>query len=479
MSSCKVLVAGGSRLFQETIPRVLSNAGLDVVGASDGLDAIERAAGHDVAIALLDVGLARMNGHQVCRLLKSEPSTRDLPVILLTASDEATTSAARQDNGADRYLPQDARPEDILDLVRTLLAERTLRAREPVPTIGGGRVDVLARVNSLLDRKLFEATLVSALGRLASDAVPFDDTFLAVMGTVAGAVDFTLGGMGFVEGDDLDLVLVLRRRAAPAAVDAARARMVEAALRARGGPFDRVVWRVIPPETTAPGPEDSVIPGLAAIPVSAGDRLAALLLLAGETTERLSAATRAFLDALASQARLVLENGRLSQRLKDLSIRDGLTGLFTHRHVLELVAQAVERADRYKEPVSLLLVDIDAFKAANEQDGRHGGDALLRELSRLVRDTVRSVDAVGRYGGDELLVLLPHTGYAEAMMTAERLRRRVHDHSFPVGDRSRRLTVSVGVFSCPSPLVASVADLVRETDRALDRAKAGGRNRVR
>ena len=139
----------------------------------------------------------------------------------------------------------------------------------------------------------------------------------------------------------------------------------------------------------------------------------------------------------------------------------------------------MERADRYQEPVSVLMADIDHFKAINDENGHLTGDALLRELATVLLDSVRSVDAVGRYGGEEFLVLLPHTAYEEALMLAERIRARVQACAFRVGERTHRMTLSLGVFSCPSPLVSSAADLVREADRALYRAKNAGRNRVK
>jgi diguanylate cyclase (GGDEF)-like protein len=215
------------------------------------------------------------------------------------------------------------------------------------------------------------------------------------------------------------------------------------------------------------------------VPVTASGRLAGVLALAGGAVSRVSPETRAFLEPLAGQAHIVLENSRLFARIRELSIRDSLTGLFNHRHVLEMVAQAVERADRYQEPVSVLMADIDHFKRVNDEHGHLAGDALLRQLASLLGDSVRSVDAVGRYGGEEFVVLLPHTGYDEALLLAERIRTRVQSCAFRVGERTHRLTLSLGVFSCPSPIVSSAADLVREADRALYRAKGTGRNRVR
>ena len=457
---------------------MLESAGLAVVTATDGLEALEKAASEDVALVILDVVMPRMNGYQVCRLLKTEPSTRELPVVILTSRDQDGDRYWGAETGADYYITKDAEPHLIVELVKNVLAERAPTRRESPPDGPRTSVDILSRVNQLLDRKLYEATLLSDLGRLARSTVQFDEAFTSVMALVARAADFGVGGMAFVEGDDLEVVLTLRQPAAAAAVEEACDRMVQAVVQARGAPLGRVQMRIVPSADES-GPEQARLPDLVTVPVVASGRVAGLLALAGSAMARLSPETHAFLDPLAGQAHIVLENSRLFARVREMSIRDSLTALYNHRHILELVAQAVERADRYHEPVSVLMADIDYFKAVNDEHGHLAGDALLRELADLLRDSLRQVDAVGRYGGEEFLILLPHTGYDEACLLAERIRARVQACAFRVGDRTHRLTLSLGVFSCPSPLVSTAADLVREADRALYRAKGTGRNRVR
>ena len=478
MSLRTVLIADDSPLVRRMIQKMLEAAGLNVVMAADGLEALEKAASEDVAMVILDVAMPRMNGYQACRLLKTEPTTRDLPVVILTTRDQAGDRYWGAETGADYYITKDTDPQRIVELVKNILAERAPKHRPAAEAGPRTPVDILSRVNQLLDRKLYEATLLSDLGRLARSSVEFDETFTAVMAVVAKAADFGLGGMGFVEGDDFDLVLTLRRPAAAAAVEAACGRILQAVVKTRGEPFGRVQRRLVA-SGVASGPEQPGLPDLLTVPVVSTGRMAGVLALAGGAVSRIAPETLTFLEALAGQAHIVLENSRLFARVRDLSIRDSLTGLYNHRHVLELVAQAVERADRYQEPVSLLMADIDHFKAVNDEHGHLAGDALLRQLAGVLTDSVRSVDAVGRYGGEEFVMLLPHTAYEEARRLAERIRARVQSCAFRVGERTHRMTLSLGVFSCPSPIVSTAADLVREADRALYRAKGTGRNRVK
>jgi diguanylate cyclase (GGDEF)-like protein len=121
-----------------------------------------------------------------------------------------------------------------------------------------------------------------------------------------------------------------------------------------------------------------------------------------------------------------MENSRLVERLRNLSVRDSLTDLFNHRHSMELVDQEFQRVGRYPahEGISLLMIDIDDFKRINDSRGHLAGDAVLREVAHVLKDSLRSVDSVGRYGGEEFVVILPHTPRDEAMRTAERIRQR-------------------------------------------------------
>src|SRR5687767_232809 len=173
------------------IEAMLTGAGLDVVTAHDGLEAIEKAFAEDVSLVILDVMMPRMNGYQACRLLKTEPATKGLPVVILTSKDQARDRFWGLETGADYYITKDSEPHRILDLVKNVLAGEAARPRpRPADTQRSG-VDILSRVNDLLDRKLYEATVLSEIGRVARSLVQVDETFTSVMALVARVVDFT------------------------------------------------------------------------------------------------------------------------------------------------------------------------------------------------------------------------------------------------------------------------------------------------
>ena len=164
--------------------------------------------------------------------------------------------------------------------------------------------------------------------------------------------------------------------------------------------------------------------------------------------------------------------------LRELSTHDSLTGLLNYRELHRQLADEAERSRRYGRPFSLVMLDIDHFKAVNDTYGHLAGDKALRALAALIRQEVRPTDVVARYGGEEFVLVLPETAGPGAMTLAERLRVRVAGHAVAVtADQAISMTVSIGVASYPDGANA-VQKLLSAADQALYAAKSAGRNRV-
>jgi diguanylate cyclase (GGDEF)-like protein len=286
--------------------------------------------------------------------------------------------------------------------------------------------------------------------------------------------------MAFVDADDVDVVMMLNHAAAPSVIEEHKSRLMEAIVRERGTtPSGKTQARLFTPLTVDPTvTPETALGGFASFPIATANRLTGLLAVGGKTVTRLNADSESFLVQVANQAHIVVENSRLFDRIKNLSIRDGLTELYNHRHSMTLVSQEFERVGRYQEWLSILMVDIDHFKRINDEHGHQAGDGILRDVARLLRDTLRTVDSIGRYGGEEFMAILPHTSYDEAKRTGERLRRAVEEHTFRAGDKKIKVTISIGVAAYPSEAVDTPNGLIREADRSLYKAKETGRNRV-
>jgi diguanylate cyclase (GGDEF)-like protein len=215
-----------------------------------------------------------------------------------------------------------------------------------------------------------------------------------------------------------------------------------------------------------------------AIPLVVDDRLVGVV-------RALKVGTRAYTDdhfrfaqTLALQAALAIAAAEAHEEIRRLSVTDELTGAYNVRHVMQRLREEMEFAQRHDDEVSLLVIDGDAMKMVNDRHGHAEGNRLLVEITGVMRGALRVTDVLGRFGGDEFIVVLPRTSGTDALITGERLRLAVAGHEFHNSwGEPIHATVSVGVATYPGHGVAA-DDFFQVADRALYAAKQDGRNRV-
>lgn len=180
------------------------------------------------------------------------------------------------------------------------------------------------------------------------------------------------------------------------------------------------------------------------------------------------------IDGLVSD---VTRRKELEQKLYRHATVDGLTGLYNRRHYMEVLETEAARAIRHQTPLSLMILDIDHFKAINDTYGHDVGDLVLRRFAETIKSNLRCDDVVGRIGGEEFSVLMPHVSLSGAAVAAENLREAVAEEAVWVGEERLRFTVSIGVTSRDN-CAAGVEWMLKAADNALYRAKREGRNRI-
>jgi diguanylate cyclase (GGDEF)-like protein len=180
-------------------------------------------------------------------------------------------------------------------------------------------------------------------------------------------------------------------------------------------------------------------------------------------------------EELEERERQLLE---ANERLRHMSRTDALTSLENRRSIEKQMEIMFAHAERLNEPLSCVMSDLDRFKFVNDEYGHHAGDAVLKQFATLLKREAREIDAVGRYGGEEFIVLLPGTVLDAAVTFAERVRKQIEAHTFVFEGGSVCRTASFGVAGWPHPRVADCDRMVRAADDALYVAKEKGRNRV-
>jgi len=221
-----------------------------------------------------------------------------------------------------------------------------------------------------------------------------------------------------------------------------------------------------------------------AVPLVHQERLIGLLVVGPKREGRAYPAEEVeLLNLLAHHVAAVFENARLFES----ATYESLTGLLRREVILEQLGRELERALRYRRPLTIAMADLDHFKEVNDRLGHLAGDALLKRISQVASTGLRSTDWMGRYGGEEFLLILPETGMEGACGVAEKIRALVQRTAVPMEDGSfARVTISVGLASLddllgqlePGDRKVSARDLLEAADRSLYAAKHGGRNRV-
>jgi diguanylate cyclase (GGDEF)-like protein/PAS domain S-box-containing protein len=213
------------------------------------------------------------------------------------------------------------------------------------------------------------------------------------------------------------------------------------------------------------------------VPLQVGEKVLGVLVAERIRTNAFDEQDLAVLTASAHQLAVALERAHLFQQVEKLAITDELTSLNNRRHFFALGETEFNRSLRFERPLSAIMIDVDHFKLVNDTYGHHAGDIVLREIATRCLHKTRSIDIVGRYGGEEFAVLLPETKKEDAMCLAERLRICMDNESILIDDKHLHITISLGVATLSSH-TPNLERLLKQADDALLEAKRSGRNRV-
>ncbi|MDX2243986.1 MAG: diguanylate cyclase [Leptolyngbyaceae cyanobacterium bins.302] len=214
------------------------------------------------------------------------------------------------------------------------------------------------------------------------------------------------------------------------------------------------------------------------IPMIAQGETLGMFHLSTEHPEGLPLPKQQLARTVAEQVGLAIANLNLRETLQNQSIRDGLTGLFNRRYLEEALHTEIARAQRHHYSTAVVMVDVDHFKSFNDKHGHDAGDAVLRAIAQVLKDSARGSDIACRYGGEELTLVLPETSLIAALAKAEEIRGVIHQISMTYGGQTlENLTASFGVAIFPDHGTIG-SEVIQAADAALYRAKAAGRNRV-
>ena len=454
----RVLVVDDSSSIRSLLGQRLRSHGHDVEEAPDAETAFEQALTRPPDVVVTDLIMTGLTGVDLCRLLRNDPATAHVPVVLLTASGDRRSRFWARSAGAAAYVGKD-RVDDLIALLPSL--GTPLPVQTPVSKPRLSKRNLQERISSILDGALFESVLAGEVRSLASAAelARLFDGLATLMSDVLGyrwlamAPDRAYAPI-FVHGHPAD-----RER-------------IEAATRAAlNAPAERAIQFSADERTTL-----GEGPACQTVPIILGGAHVGRMAVA-PTSRGLTREDQRLLSLVGTELGAPLQMAALYEDTRRLATTDALTGLLNRRAFLDAFERERARSDRHAFPLSVLLLDVDHFKRINDSRGHPVGDAVLRGVARILEKVARKSDFVARWGGEEFVLALPQTSEAGARVAAERVRRAVAAEAHPAPEGPPvSATVSVGVASAEAPW--SVDKLVGRADSAMYAAKSRGRNRV-
>lgn len=453
MRDSTILIVDDEEDIRLTIQAALDAEGYKTVAAATGAEALEAVERVSPDVVLLDIIMPDMDGRQVCRSIKENAATRGVAVVFASALRETRDKVTGLDVGADDYI---TKPYNMAELSAKIRAHCRIQGyRRQLERV----VDFAHSVNTV-EMDAISIAIATKLERL----LPAERYSIFLLDDEdEGTLRMFIHNHGAGEMNALSLSL-------------SESPIMKEALKTGR----RIVTSDFQSSKYATGrgrPKYTDGHALCAPLIAGGKRLGALNLNGGG---------RGFfgnidwntVELVTQMVSAALFNARSMSRLRRMAITDGLTGLYNHRHFHEILGLEFERASRYGQPLSLVMMDIDFFKRINDAHGHPVGDTILAELAARLKKHVRRIDTLARYGGEEFAVLLPQTGVEEAGVLAERIRRDTESRPFRTAKGGLSVTVSLGVCGTEKDGAGSPAELLNKADEALYRAKREGRNRV-
>jgi len=215
----------------------------------------------------------------------------------------------------------------------------------------------------------------------------------------------------------------------------------------------------------------------ACIPLRIGPETKGVLMLASRIELRFDFDVAALFTLIGNNISLISEKVRLFQEAQRLAITDGLTGLYNVRYFYDMLNKEIARTKRYRTLFSLILFDIDNFKALNDTYGHQAGDEVLRSLASILKEASRETDVAARYGGEEFIMMLTNTPKHEALHLANRIREKIEEYNYHIEENTVKITVSGGIATFPEDARDSKS-LLYAADMAMYEAKAMGKKQV-
>lgn len=472
----KVLIAEDDAVSGLVLERTLQRWGYEVIKTRNGKEAWERFQAEPVSLVITDWMMPHMDGVELCRRIRQLSLEHYTYVILLSAKSQKIELVEGMSAGADDFL---TKPFDSAELqVRLRAGERLLELEHSLTE----RQREIEAANRELQCSIDRQRLVNQLLGSLTSSLDFEVVLQEAVIPLQQLFNSSRAYMRLVDRETQTLRLVAERCAPGTLTMGPIAFPIETSTETEEELYNSV--QVIPDLSQIVSTDPRQSPRMLAHGFKVEALLSEPLIMQGMWFGDLglqqcsgprvwSEDEIRLLKTIAQQISVVAVNSALHRKVQEQSMRDGLTGLFNRRYFDESMAIEFERASRYNQPLTLVMVDLDHLKIINDRMGHLAGDSAIRQTGEILLKQSRRVDIAARYGGEEFAVVLPQTQLAGGKSASEHWRRSINR----VLIDNHRLSASIGIASFPEH-GSSPERLIKAADIAMYRAKHAGRNRV-
>lgn len=476
----KILLVEDSETQLKFLKEGLEQNGFDVEVASNGSEAYRKVYTIAPDIIVSDILMPAIDGYQLCRMIKNVEETKKIPIILLTVLENKIDNFWGKKAGAQLFL---SKAIDIKELVSNINAtvrrypvsdeyKKALLAKDDNDNSAQFRLNTI--LNDLLMKSVFSNEF-----RNLSDFLNYERILVEkLFSLLSSFVEYTVAGIYFASPDDFAenilYIDTLGKNMTKSLLSDVRYdffQRLEEHKNIKEAKFEVVRMLLGREQELEYGDLTSKI----IIPLIFDKKLIGGICFYSK--KEIDYSSFRYFDIMISELLAIFKMKYQYTEKEFMSVLDGLTGLYNRRQFEIGLEQEYNRTKRHPSDFSLAILDIDFFKKVNDTYGHQYGDYVLKTVADLMKNSFRKTDLLYRYGGEELVMIMPETNIEGAIIPVQRLRRMVEEYDFNYNGVKAKVTVSMGLTMNYSNF-ASSADILKSADEALYRAKESGRNRV-
>ena len=472
----KILLIDDSKTQLKTLKIMFNRAGFDVETACDGIEGYQKIFETAPDVIVSDIMMPNLNGYQFCRLIKDNPITKDIPIILLTVLEQKIDKFWSKKSGADVFLLKSAEIENIVATIEDLIKKKPISEehKEKIKTQSYSTGLIQAELNQILDNSLMRSSLLNEFRLLAMHLENNSAIAKNLFDLLSSVLNF-----------DLSLLILNTPGLSEKEVfasgclnleDSYIKKAVEKSITGIFGPNTSYTLKTVYENWCGIEKlDDKIFQNSYIHPIKYENETIGAICFFGRQDKDIE--NQKLFYVVLKEIDLLITIQTLYAQNKYLSLTDSLTGLFNRRYLMEMLEREYSRSKRYKTDLGLALIDIDFFKKINDTYGHQAGDFMLKEITSIIKKMLRKSDIIFRYGGEEVLIILPETNKEKSFVPLERIRKLIEKTDFKYKDTIIKTSVSIGITDTKQETL-TLEMLIEQADKAMYHAKQTGRNKV-